>query len=594
MIKVFLPEDRDFTSNGEVVVKPFHALVCKVDNGDYYLDIEAPIDYAQYLVAGNIIVAPTKQGEQAFRISTQIEKTRTKVTLKAYHVFYDSEEYIIKDSYVQSKNCNDALVWLNSALDAPSPFTVSSNIPTIDSYRCVRKSFHDAIFEVIDRWGGHLVRDNFKIEVNASTGKDNGVTIQYRKNLKDIRVTENWSEVVTKILPVGKDGQLLPETYISSSVQYEVPYSKVVTFEQENISEESYPSHDAYIQALIADLREKATYYVNHACYPEINYTIEADVENITDTGDIVRVYDERLGVTLDASVISFEFNCLTGKYDKVEFGTLGKSLSGLMGNISSTISSSVSSIEQDWNSFLQASVEVAVSELWEALAEGYCIIQEDAIYFTEALPATSNTNVMRLDRTGISFSSTGINGLYTNVVNIGNYIDALNTDLRNLSLSSVNRGILTIGGTTDAEIVARNALGNAIATINANGITVKDKNVYDALFYSSGKTASITGDISSGYLSADGTKLIFKLPLDKSIDGTPSIASLLVNAYGTQGSIFTYSASGYDIMNDPDLTVTAEEKSNYLLVTIEASSPLGASSTPVSIEIVTASISFS
>lgn len=594
MIKVFLPEDRDFTSNGEVVVKPFYAFVNKVDNGDFYLDLEAPIDYAQYLVAGNIIVAPTKQGEQAFRISTQIEKTRTKISLKAYHVFYDSEEYIIKDSYVIEKNCNDALNWLNNALDATSPFTVSSNIPTIESYRCVRKSFHDAIFEVIGRWGGHLVRDNFNIEVNASTGRDNGVTIQYRKNLKDIRVTENWSEVVTKILPVGKDGLLLPEVYVSSSVQYEVPYSKVVSFDQENISEDSYPTPEAYTQALVTDLREKATFYVNHACYPEINYTIEADVENITDTGDIVRVYDERLGVTLDASVISFEFNCLTGKYDKVEFGTLGKSLSGLMGNISSTISSSVSEIEQDWNSFLQASVEVAVAELWEALAEGYCIVQEDAIYFAEELPAISNTNIMRLDRTGISFSSTGINGTYTNAVNIENYIDALNTDIRNLSLSSVNRGILTIGGTTDAEIVARNVLGEAIATINANGISVNDKNVYDALFYSAGKTATITDDISSGFLSADGTKLFFKLPLDKSIDGVPSVSSLLVNAYGTQGSIFTYSASGYDVINDPDLTVTEEEKSNYIIVTIEASSPLGAFSTPVSVEIVTASITFS
>ena len=56
------------------------------------------------------------------------------------HVFYDSKNYLIADSYVVDKNCNDALDHLNSSTDNTSPFTTISNIPTIYSYRCVRKS----------------------------------------------------------------------------------------------------------------------------------------------------------------------------------------------------------------------------------------------------------------------------------------------------------------------------------------------------------------------------------------------------------------------------------------------------------------------
>lgn len=595
MIRVFLPEDKSFTTNGEVVLRPSRAFVNKVDNGDYYLDLEASIDYVEFLKAGNIIVADTKQGEQAFRISTQIETTPTKVILRAYHVYYDSEEYIIKDSYVVSKNCNDALNHLNDATDIKSPFTVSSDVPTIASYRCVRNTLAEAINEVLARWGGHLVRNNWEIRIDGATGKDNGVIIQYRKNLKDIRVTEDWSAVCTKILPVGKDGQLLPETYIYSQVQYSIPYTKVISFDQD-IEEESYPSHEDYIEALIIDLREKARAYVEVSCYPEINYTIEADVERITDTGDFVRVYDERLGIALDATVISFEYNCLTGKYDKVEFGTLGKSLSNLIGSINTAISSSVSSVEQDWNSYLQASVEVAKSEIWNDLSAGYVLTKQNEILVVDTLPAVSASNVIKINRYGISFSHNGINGSFSEVISIDNVIHADHTTVRNLALNSLTIGNLTIGYNLGTSIIVKNISGNTIAVIDASGIKVNNKNVYDSLYLSSGKTQNITNEVVTGFASTDGRKLVFTLPLPKMIDNaSASVTTLKLNARGVNGAIFPVSASGYNVISDPDLTVTSSSGDSYVTVTIEASSSLVSNGdTPVSIEVVEAVVAFS
>ena len=127
MIKIFSTTDKIFSSNGDVVLQPFKAKVHKEDNGDYYLDLVTDLKYSDYLLTGNIVVANTPQGEQAFRI-TNPQKTNTKITVKAWHVFYDSKNYLIADSYVLDKNCNDALDHLNSATEPQSEFQTLSDI----------------------------------------------------------------------------------------------------------------------------------------------------------------------------------------------------------------------------------------------------------------------------------------------------------------------------------------------------------------------------------------------------------------------------------------------------------------------------------
>ena len=266
MIRVFGTTDKVYSSNGDIVLQSTKAVVHKEDNGAFYLNVEAPLSYIDYLVPNNIIVANTPQGNQAFRISS-VEKTKFKIKLKAYHVFYDSKNYLIQDSYVVEKNCNDALDHLNNATDNVSPFNTFSNVNRIASYRCVRRSLYEAIQVLLERYGGHLVRDNWNIRITNTIGQDNGVTIRYGKNLKNISAKYNWDNVVTKLLPVGKDGILLNEldpsasVYLTSGVQYDIPYTKSVSFNQD-INEEDYTTEgvldeNAYKQALIDDLQQQ-------------------------------------------------------------------------------------------------------------------------------------------------------------------------------------------------------------------------------------------------------------------------------------------------------------------------------------------------
>ena len=118
MIKLFGTTDNEttFNSNGDIILNPKRAKVHKEDNGSFYLEIETDDSYAEDLTEGRIIIANTPQGDQAFRITNPSMKKHS-IKIKAYHVFYDSENYLIKDSYVVNKNCNDALDQLNNEID---------------------------------------------------------------------------------------------------------------------------------------------------------------------------------------------------------------------------------------------------------------------------------------------------------------------------------------------------------------------------------------------------------------------------------------------------------------------------------------------
>lgn len=472
MIKIFSPTDTVFTTNGDAVVNATRAVVTKVDNGDYFLELECGLEYIDYIKANNLVVVETPQGEQAFRFEAPIETTGTKIRAKAWHVFYDSENYVIADSYVVEKNCNDALDHLNRATDNPSPFTTLSDVQTIKSFRCVRKSLSEAVFTVLERWGGHLVRDNFNIQIRNVIGQDNGVTIQYKKNLKEITVSEDWSSVCTKCLPVGRDGYTLDELYLYADTQYAIPYTKTVSFNQD-IDETEYPDEESYKEALREDLIRQCTDYLKVAQYPAINYTMSANMEKITDVGDIVEVYDERVGAAFTASVLSFEYDIILGQYTLIEFGTAGASLSDLMSGISSEIDTAITENNQNLTVNLQAAIEVAEEKIWNALGSSYCIYSGDQILIVDALPAETARNCIRINSGGIAFSQTGINGTFTTAWTIDGTFNAQAINIINLTADLIKGGTLKLGANLNAYgcIEVYNESNNLIAQLDKSGL---------------------------------------------------------------------------------------------------------------------------
>lgn len=471
MLRVFGVTDTDYTSNGDIVLQPYKAKIHKEDNGDYYLDVEAGLQYVDYLTANRIIVADTPQGAQAFRI-TNPSKTQTKISLRAWHVYYDSKNYVIADSNVVEKNGNEAINHLNDATDNKSPFVVSSNIANIDSFRCVRKSLYEAFSTVLERWGGHLVRDNFTVKLMADIGQDNGVTVRYKKNLKEIKSETNWDSVCTKILPVGSDGLLLDEMYLYSSTQYEIPYTKVVSFSQ-NVNEEDYRNDKLYHQALIDDLRKQATEYLAENCVPKVSYTLKANLEKITDVGDTIEVIDERLGINVATHVTMFEYDCIQKKYTEFEFGNYNEKLSNLMSNISSTVSKQIDHKNDTLKLELGEQITGASANIWDALTSSYVIYEGDKILIVDSLPKDTAKNVIMINNHGIGFSNSGINGEFTSAWTIDNVLNMERVNVINLTADLIKGGTLKLGSNLNeyGHIEIYDQSNKLIAELNNKGL---------------------------------------------------------------------------------------------------------------------------
>lgn len=477
MIKCFGQADTSFSSNGDICIQPFKALVHKTDNGDFYLELECPLDYLDYVVSNNIIVAPTPQGEQAFRIGS-VSNTRRKISARIPHLYYDAKNYLIADSNVVNKNCNDALDHLNNATDNTSPFTMLSDVQTINSFRCVRKSLAEAVSTVLERWGGHLVRDNWHVSIMNSIGQDNGVTIQYKKNLKEITVDYDWSEVVTKLMPVGKDGLLLEDLYVSSDVQYEIPFTKTVTFEQD-ISEDDFKdeegnvNEEAYHQALLDDLRAQAQTYVDAHCIPSVNYTLKANMDKITDIGDTVEVIDERLGINIVTHVLSYTYDCILGKYTEIEFGNAQPQLSGLMNTVTADINTAITENNQAITVALSAELQEAQDKIWSALGNSYCIYEGDQILVVDALPKETARNVLRINSAGIAFSQNGINGNFTSAWTIDGTLNMQAINVINMTADLIKGGTLKLGSNLNSagQLEVYDEANNLIAELNKDGL---------------------------------------------------------------------------------------------------------------------------
>ena len=484
MIKIFQSTDKVYSSNGDKILQPTKAIVHKEDNGAFYLDIEAPISYVDYLVSGNILVANTPQGNQPFRI-TNIEKTRTKIKLKANHIFYDSLNYLIEDSYVVDKDCNDALDHLNSATSDLSPFTTISDVNNIASYRCVRKSLYEAIQTVLERWGGHLVRNNWSIGIYEEIGQDNGVVIRYAKNLKEISATYNWDEVVTKLMPVGKDGILLNDldpaasVYLESGNQYNIPFTKTVSFEQE-IEEDDYRDEEtgevdeiAYKTALIDNLTDQANSYLAEHSTPSVNYTLSANVEKVSDIGDTIEVIDENLGINLMTNVISFDYDCILEKYTQLEFGNFTPTLSGLVSNIDARVDTAIRESTNTIQVTLSNELEQATSQIWDALSDSYVIYDGDKILVVDTLPKEDATNVIMINNGGIGFSNSGINGTFNSAWTIDNILNMEQINVINLTADLIKGGTLKLGSNLNqnGQIEVYDETNTLIAELNKNGL---------------------------------------------------------------------------------------------------------------------------
>lgn len=506
MIKVYEADEKLFNNNGLKILNPLKAKVHKEDNGDYYLEIEDTIDNLGYYQQGYILRVRTPWGWQGFRCSNPIKKNK-KVSCKAWHLFYDSANYVIADSNVVDKECNDALDHLNNGCDSTTPFTFISDITSINSFRCVRKSLEEAISTVVERWGGHLDRDNWSIGVKSSIGQDRGVTITYGKNLQDIEVKEDWSNVVTKLMPVGYDGQLLDNPWLTADIQYDIPYTKVVEFQQD-IKKEDYASDAAYIAALKADLQAQAEAYLEANKVPKVNYTLSAHLQDVADVGDTIHVRHPRCNIDILTNVIAVEWDCISERYTNIEFGNFRPKLKNLLTEVNKKAEAAAKELTQATETKLSQHLLEATARILGIMLNSYAIYDGDQTIYVDRLPKEDAVNCMRINSAGIGFSTNGFYGPFNSAWTIDGTLDMQAINVINLTASLIKGGVLKLGGENNVNGAAEiyDANDNLIGSIGKEGFEYAAETIIVAPVAS--RTTICGTQIYSGYKPSDPSKI--------------------------------------------------------------------------------------
>ena len=391
MIKVYESSERIFENNGLKIIHPLIADITKVDNGDYYVELQDTIDNLDYYQNGLIVRIPTPWGVQGFRMTNPLVENR-RITVKAWHLTYDAENYAIEDAYAVDKNCNAALDHFNSNTDTPTPFETISDITLLNSTRAVRKSLFEVYEWLIsaDKYGGHWYRDNWVLGIKQNIGEDRGVVLSVGKNITDIKITEDWDNVCTKIFPHTTDGKnavTLDEGFIELSEQlYDIPYTKIIKFEN-SLKLEDFASEEEFITAIKDQLRNQALQYLQENKIPKVNYSVTANIDNVSDVGDTIQVKHPLCKVNILTNVISVQYDAIRKKYIKIDFGNFKKELKNLSEALTEKAKEEAGNIANETKTLLQSELAEATSKINGVLGNSYVIYEGDKILVVDTLP---------------------------------------------------------------------------------------------------------------------------------------------------------------------------------------------------------------
>lgn len=415
MIKIFNANDRDFSTAGNIIIEPIKCreLKKKSLNG-WYIEVEMSIKYKEYIEAGKLCVIKTKSkvNPQAFRICADISYTSKKITFKAKHVMFDSEDYFLLDVRPTNLNGINVLNYINERTDNISPFKVYSNIDKIDTAYLIRKNLLEAWSVIEERWNGIFDADNWDIYFLKSVGNDNGENIIYGKNSQHVEVYEDWSNVVTKLYPIGYNGLMIPETFLESDIQYEKPYTRKIEFQTELEQEQQTEEN------LIQELRSKATQYIEENKYPKFSYTVKSDINQKLEIGDTIHVLHPIVDIVTE--VLEYEYDNISEKIKSLTFGNFTRSVENKFISIKESINNTIEKILKQ---------EIAINKQTNLIKtlnkNGYVYIDDNEILILDALPKENAKNVWRFGLGGLAFSSNGYEGPFEIAITMDGQINA-------------------------------------------------------------------------------------------------------------------------------------------------------------------------
>ena len=498
-IRVYEATERLFNHNGLKVLNPLFAEITKVDNGDYYIELEDILDNFDYYQKGMIVRVKTPKtwGTQEFQCFRCDNPTiqNNRISCKAWHVFYDSKNYIVNDTVATEKNCNDALNHYNDNTDTPSPFNVKSDIAQTKTTGAVKQSLFEVFTNLVNEYIAddgktrHWVRDNFSFGIMSSIGQDRGVVLAYNKNITDIKVEENWDNVCTKLLPyttvekekdeeTGSKEEEIALDYLSTEdVIYDIPYTKAVKFEHD-FKKEDDESQEDYVARVKDWLYSEAVKYLEANKYPQVKYSVSAKIDNISDVGDEIWIKHPKIRKDveyIETEVISLKYDVIRERYTSIEFGNFKKEIKNLTKEIASAVETNVNKKNANNTALLKTELEQATANINSVMSASNVIYNGNEILVVDKLPKEEAVYCIKINRAGIGFSTTGMSGTFNSVWAIDGTLNMQAINVINLTASLIKGGTLKLGGVNNASgtFELYDSSNKLIALMDKTGLTV-------------------------------------------------------------------------------------------------------------------------
>ncbi|MBS6025610.1 MAG: phage tail protein [Paeniclostridium sordellii] len=327
-------------------------------NGIFELRFNYPNEYplADQLIEENIVeVKPNDDQElQKFRIYNTKKFLRNIITVFARHETFDLANDHVESINLENASCEYALNTLFRNSHFSKDYRGYSDIVNAQDYKIDNVNILNAIAgkegSVIDTYGtgAEILRDGKNIHVLNKRGHDNGVTIEYGKNLTGFELNVDLTGLETRCGGFAKykpDGR--EEEVVIKSDWIDSPF--IDNFSHPYINTQGRRDYSDKFKDGVAPTKEALNklcqdeFKINKRDIPANNYKINfiplskcvgyEGIEDKISLCDTVTIIDPRFNINTKAKVIKYKYDFIKERYISMELGEPRTTLGDIIGS---------------------------------------------------------------------------------------------------------------------------------------------------------------------------------------------------------------------------------------------------------------------
>ncbi|WP_428817311.1 phage tail spike protein [Clostridium butyricum] len=402
MINLYEKNEINFKHNAYVLNEVIKAEIEEEINTSFDLNFSYPVNdskgISSMLVPGAIIKVPVwdKRESQLFVIRrSKPSLDNLNVNVFAQHILTCKlDNNVVLDTNIVNKTRKEAVSQiLNSTINKHNFIVGNKDINTsVNNLRIVRYSPLEALIgdknnTIINRYGGEIIFDNFNVNIIDSIGENRGIQVSYAKNITGATMTLEDTDLITEIIPLGKDGLMIPEKSIrANNFDPNNPFTRVVEFSSIGVVDPEIDEDGNIINSDEIVTKEQAYELLRQACLDKfnkehvnkINFNLDLNFIELCDCidfdgndysglnsrvtiGDIINVNIKPFGICEEGRIYKLKRDAITGKLISCEIGYKVKSLTDTINSTNNKIDDTKEELQENINKSNEATSNLKV-----------------------------------------------------------------------------------------------------------------------------------------------------------------------------------------------------------------------------------------